>query len=470
MSYKSVKEILNDVFDSSDQVLKGVYKTESEVLNMVMDETGDPALKVRVQGLSDEFYTKPQTDTLLSAKMARSAMSQAIGNLSAPLTHLPLKKNLLTAQGQGICAFTRASTATYVDRYGVLKSSAADNPRFASDGMLIEGASTNLLTYSEQFDNAAWSKGNLSVSANTTETTDPFGTGYADKLIETNTTAVAHSIYQSSVTYVAGTAYAFSVFAKKAERKKIRLSFGGTAFGSGGVAIFDLNDKTQNITGAISARIQELSGGWSRLSVIMTATSSASGASPAIYLINDSGDVSYTGDGTSGLYIFGAQLEAMPFPTSYIPTTTAAATRAYNNISIPQAENLPAFSGDFSIITGIKACAPSSLSQDILSDGNLRLSYSSAGKIILIFGGATITSTTSYSNETIRICIRKNSTTVDMFINGELAGSAAASSVPANQLLFYIGSKNGTSNHFYGTIKNLRIYDVWLTAEEVYAA
>jgi len=52
MSYRSVKEILNAVFDSSDDTLKTVFKTEGEVLNMVMDESGDPALKVRVEGFS----------------------------------------------------------------------------------------------------------------------------------------------------------------------------------------------------------------------------------------------------------------------------------------------------------------------------------------------------------------------------------------------------------------------------------
>ncbi|MGE4317579.1 MAG: hypothetical protein AB7E96_01635 [Deferribacterales bacterium] len=50
MSYREVRQILNAVFDSDDNVLKTVYKTDGEVLNMVLDETGDPALKVRIEG------------------------------------------------------------------------------------------------------------------------------------------------------------------------------------------------------------------------------------------------------------------------------------------------------------------------------------------------------------------------------------------------------------------------------------
>lgn len=54
MSYKSVREILNAVFDSDDSALKGIFKTDGEVLNMVLDESGDPALKVRIDNFTGE--------------------------------------------------------------------------------------------------------------------------------------------------------------------------------------------------------------------------------------------------------------------------------------------------------------------------------------------------------------------------------------------------------------------------------
>ncbi len=83
--------------------------------------------------------------------------------------------------------FTRASTATYFDAAGVLSSAANNVPRIDYDpetlickGLLIEEARTNLLTYSEQFDNAAWIKSNANISVTSTNSTSPDGTASAD--------------------------------------------------------------------------------------------------------------------------------------------------------------------------------------------------------------------------------------------------------------------------------------------------
>lgn len=468
MSYKSVKEILNDVFDSSDSVLKGIYKTEGEILNIVTDETGDPALKVRIQGLSDGFYTKTQTDALLSAKLAKTAISQAVGNITAPLTHLPLKKNLLTTQGQSICTFTRASTATYTDRYGVLRASANDTPRFTADGILLEGASTNLLIYSEQFDNAAWTKLRSSVSANATETTDPYGTNLADKLIEDTTATITHLVSQL-YSFTAGMTYTFSVYAKAGSRSQMALRFGDSGLAAG----FDLSSGTVlSASSGVTTKITALSNGWYRVSATETAVNNGSYASQIQLMV--SGATSYTGDGTSGLYIFGAQLEAMPFATSYIPTTATAATRAYNNFSLPQAENTPLYTGDFSIFADVTPSGVLS-TQYLIGDANLasgiKFYIDETGDIKFFLNGITIGASTTVSvSDTYRVCIIKQGMSIQIYLNGELRNSNNLPAVPANQTNLYIGSRNGTSGHYFGQINNLRIYDRALTAEEVYAA
>lgn len=468
MSYKSVKEILNDVFDSSDSVLKGIYKTEGEVLNMVTDETGDPALKVRIQGLSDEFYTKSQTDALLSAKLSKAAMSQAVGNLAAPLTHLPLKKNLLTAQGQSICTFTRASAATYTDRYGTLKTAAADTPRFTADGLLIEGASTNLLTYSEQFDNAAWTKLRSSVSANTTEITDPYGTNLADKLIEDTTATITHLVSQI-YSFTTGTTYTFSVYAKAGSRSQMALRFGDSGLAAG----FDLSSGTVlSASAGITTKITALTNGWYKVSATETAVNSGSYASQIQLMV--SGATSYTGDGTSGLYIFGAQLEAMPFATSYIATTTASATRAAAGLGFPLSENTPFKTNNnkFSILCDIVLMS-NQLTQHLLNAGSgssqhLAIAVS-GGYVSFIYAGATISAPITTGSHRIGAIADNN--TMYLFLDGMAVATRASGTVPlVYNTSLSIGRYTSSLYNLYGTISNLRIYDRALTETEVYAA
>ncbi|MGE4268452.1 MAG: LamG-like jellyroll fold domain-containing protein [Deferribacterales bacterium] len=477
MSYKTVKEILNDVFDSSDAVLRGIHKTEGEVLNMVLDESGDPALKVRIEGLEDDFYTKTQTDTQLSAKMTKSAMSGIIGNLSAPLLHLPLKKNLLTSQGQSICTFTRASTATYTDRYGVLKTAAADTPRFTADGLLIEGASTNLLTYSEQFDNAVWVKSGSAVTANTTVVTDPYGTNLADKLTE-DTSTVSHYVESVSISFTAGTIYALSVFAKKAERDQFRLYF-PSSITSGRYGHFDLSAGTVVSTGTgITAKIKPIADGWYRCSISVTAGATTTGK-PSLVLAQSNSVVSYAGDGASGLYIFGAQLEAMPFATSYIPATTAAATRAADNCSFPLADNMVKLqqSTGHAYVMDIKLLWEPSAATDRIALGGDTI-YTRHG--IGFYGGGFFSQGAkggaSYSalsgiNTLLRhrySAVYTGAETV-FYIDGLRKDSKNDANPYEYTSVIYIGSAFGT-RFLNGTISNLCIYDRALTEEEVNAA
>jgi len=241
-----------------------------------------------------------------------------------------------------IITFTRASTATFFNSAGVLTSAATNAPRFdynpstlAAQGLLIEEARTNALTYSAEFDNAAWTKTRSSITANAT--TSPDGTVNADKLVEDTTASASHPLISAVLTVVVGSTQSFSVYAKAAERSAIVLRLNAASdsiFASFNLSTGAVGTTVNAGTGSgATATIQNAGNGWYRctLSGIFSSTSANPIAIiyPAVSTADPSGtSIVYTGNGTSGLFIWGAQLEAGAFPTSYIPTTTTALTRA----------------------------------------------------------------------------------------------------------------------------------------------
>jgi hypothetical protein len=208
-----------------------------------------------------------------------------------------------------------ASTAYYGPRFDY------DPVTLAPKGLLIEEQRTNLALRSEEFDNVNWGKGNSTVTANAV--VSPDGTVNADKLVE-NTATSSHSIAQS-VSVTSGTTYTFTVYAKAAERSRILIAAASSAF-TANQAIFNLVNGTTSGVVACTASMTPVGNGWYRCSWTATATASAS---PGFNIFLDNGSTpTYAGDGYSGVFIWGAQVEAGAFATSYIPTVASQVTRA----------------------------------------------------------------------------------------------------------------------------------------------
>jgi len=208
---------------------------------------------------------------------------------------------------------------------GTIISYATDEPAFEFNadgsykGLLVEPAATNLLFYSEDFDN--WSKNNVTVTANATVA--PNGLTVANKIVE-NTANDRHQVYSGS-----GTAGSFSIYAKAAERSILGV-YSGSFFS------FDLSAGTATGSGA---SIESVGSGWFRCFATRTNSSSVY-VGPSINTVVDDLSWTYTGDGTSGIYLWGAQLETGPIATSYIPTTTAQVTRVKDDITLGSASSL----------------------------------------------------------------------------------------------------------------------------------
>ncbi len=235
-------------------------------------------------------------------------------------------------QRSSATAYTPTTSQPITNYIPVLQTAASGIARFNHDpvtgeslGLLIEEQRTNLLLRSQEFDDAVWSKSASTISANSSVAPD--GTLTGDKLVE-DASIGGHLVFQT-IALADSTTYTASVFVKAAERTWVAVGLIDKA-GITNRVWFNSSTGAQGTTnGTVSAAsARSARNGWWQFSV---SVSSATGATtPGFRISMGSADntASYTGDGYSGIYIWGAQLEAGSFPTSYIPTTTAQATRA----------------------------------------------------------------------------------------------------------------------------------------------
>jgi hypothetical protein len=180
----------------------------------------------------------------------------------------------------------------------------------------------NLLTYSEQFDNGAWTKTNATVTANATVAPD--GTTTADKLV--SAVGALHERAEQAVTIAASTAYTFTVYAKADGA-----NFAGfrVAQDTAPSVWFDLvNGTVGNVEGNWSAAVITAAGnGWYRCKA--TYTTVGTSYTFRIFLSGSNGDSIFTGDGIKGLFLWGADLRPTSQATGLIGPTyqrVAAAT------------------------------------------------------------------------------------------------------------------------------------------------
>ena len=330
--------------------------------------------------------------------------------------------------GTGDLAFTRSNdTATRVNSAG-----------------LIEKVRTNLVLYSEQFDNAAWTALQATVSANAT--TSPIGTTTADKVIPTAVSSF-HNVTNSPFLST-GVSYSISVYAKADGYSSVAV---GNGFGTR-QALFNLTTGVvTSVTSDTTASIVNAGNGWFRCSIAFIATNTTNQLQ---ITVDDGSGSTFVGNGTSGIFLWGAQAETGDIATPYIATTTAAVSVGpvanvprldYLNSSCPrlllepQRINLVTFSEQINnadwfsnnlTITANQAISPDGYTNaDLLDDGT------AASTQHWFYQGTTLANSTTYTlslyakyvsrqNMSINIYNGASSQYVDYNIqNGTIVGS-----------------------------------------------
>jgi len=234
--------------------------------------------------------------------------------------------------------FSRTSTATRVNEQGLVEVVSADIPRFDHEyengvikslGLLVEEQRSNLITYSADFNN--WTKVRSYISG--VNVISPDGTESANKIVEDNSLGTHY--VRKLPTVSADAVCAISVYVKSAQRSQFAIhTYGSNGWNDSLTAIYDL--PTGNITGtnAENCTINAVGNGWYRATYIATKNSTSGTANVDFYTALN-GNVSYQGDNSSGIYLWGAQLEEGAFPTSYIPTTSGGtATRNPDTVTM----------------------------------------------------------------------------------------------------------------------------------------
>jgi hypothetical protein len=360
----------------------------------------------------------------------------------------------------------------------ITTSAAYYGPRFdydpntlAAKGLLIEGPSTNSMANSNGFTNT-WGATNVAPTAAGAMSPDGTVNGWA---LTDNATNAQHILYQPG-TVVASSTNTATIYAKQGTGRYLSLGVADTTQSKGGYAAFDL--QTGNITqsGAVagggtlvSASSQNVGNGWYRLQVVATVGAGASAyivvgtSNAATYTPQTFGQASYAGTGSTW-FIYGAQLEAGSFATSYIPTAASAVTRAADVATLTGAALTALQGAKWSLIGEIDSSYISGSAMTIAQTGPV-----SVGSFLRITsnqfnwyasGGASLGSYTPGTTQ--RTGVALNGTNYSAALNGGAIQSGTSDFTGSGVSSAYLGSQSGSSAFLNGHVRSLAIYNTRL--------
>jgi hypothetical protein len=380
--------------------------------------------------------------------------------------------------------FTRGSIGTRVNRNGLIETIPANQPRFDFDpisgecrGLLIEESRSNLFTYSDDAATAWGIKSGLTVSANTDIAPD--GNQTMDTLVED---AARNDKYlERQITVNANQNITWSCYVKPLRRTNIFLIiYDGASYSNNVNFRYEFSNQTVAFSAAFgtgtfgSYSVVYVGNGVYRMVLSGQPTTSAStSVRIRIGFVNQSS--TYTGTGVSAAAVWGAQVEAGAFPTSYIPTTASTVTRSADNASMTgtnfsswfgsgSPSELSAFYSGLAPYVSINNAYYWQLTNTAITE---RILYRYAGlpQIIPYINGLSMGGVFANPSQNVNIksvglidnksfAIRSNDGTVDY----SFSNSLKLPRIPTGLTQLNIGSSPFGVNYLNGTIRKLAFY------------
>lgn len=311
---------------------------------------------VRANNLNDVVDRERAWDNLGS--------SLATGDIAIPAPSLDLNfaanKSLVDdISGNNLITFSRASTGTFIGSNGLIQTAASGVPRFdhnpttgESLGLLVEEARTNTVVSSSVFNTGSWTQDGAVLTANagvapdgtTTATSISQGTGNNRCYLFDNSGVTGSKVFSFFVKANAGTSFQIT-------------AVGGLT--PNATATVNLSSVT--VSGFTGATIQAFANGWYRVFLPVLVTT-ASGGSTYWQIFGPA----------SSVFLWGAQLEAGSFSTSYIPTVASTVTRAADVASITGANFSSWYRQDGGTMLIDTEKQPSSVFYVMMSNANFR--------------------------------------------------------------------------------------------------
>lgn len=288
-----------------------------------------PELTPGLLDINEDWLFLSDLDAAVSKKMKPVELIKAI------LPYADTRFDFSTGSLPSTVDFTRASTGWRTNSSGVFVPETTDAPRFQHDpvtlaprGLLIENQATNLIRQSADI-TTSWAATRSTRTANAAVAPD--GAMAMDRLTEDTSVTDNHFVQSASFSTTNGDYYAMSVYAKAETRSWLYVmpisnfvAFTRAWFnvGAGVAAVGSMNG------GVVASYIEHVGNDIYRCTIIAPATATAGTSELRVGLATGDGVTNYTGDGTSGLLLWGAEVKGSAYVSTHIPTTTAAVARA----------------------------------------------------------------------------------------------------------------------------------------------